>query len=183
MPSVCLITRPLASSVCAVSRPSALRCVTVWLAYVHDELWPSMSNVVRSCVIVNGSRGLLSATLSLRLVRVLLPLGVVTVLSATTCTAVPQRGSGAYSTVVFVPSAAVSVVSPSTPATETVLAPLGSCTVRRRSPLASTSIEYLVVFPPADLIATVGPNSPSVRVSVRSSPSAPRWRVSRPSAS
>ena len=142
-----------------------------------------MSNVVFSELIENGSRGSRRPTVSVRLVRVVLPLGVVTVLSAMSRTAAPQRGSGPYSTVVFVPSGAVSSVMPSVRTTETVLAPLGSCTVRRRSPLASTSIEYLVSLPPAVLIVTVGPNSPSVRVSVRSSPSAPRWRVSRPSAS
>ena len=135
---------------------------------------------MRRNVIENGSRGTDSDTVSLRLTVDVLPSGVVTVCTAITGTCAPQRGSGAVSNVVLVPSASTFSVMPSTRTVTFVLAPVGVSIVRTRSPESSTCIEYRVCLPPPVVTVTRVPPSIASRVSVRSSPSAPWWAIRRP---
>jgi hypothetical protein len=86
------------------------------------------------------SFGLRSETVSRRRMRFFLPSGDSVTWSSRIGARLPQRASGPSSVVVFVPSGSTTSVRPSTFSVETVSAPLGSLTVRRRSPLASTSI-------------------------------------------
>jgi hypothetical protein len=144
-----LVTRPWRSSVVTVSRPSAVRAVTVWSSrfvalpaeYVQVEVSVPSRNVERISVALNGSVGSASEARSSRVVRSVFPPGVSISVSTTTGTREFQRGSVPVSTVVFVPSGAVTTVRPSVLTTEAVSAPLGSRTVRCRSPFGSTSIE------------------------------------------